>query len=197
MSDEWRVEINLDDAEHGYSLGERLRARHLDEETRERLGNRVVVTRDGPRLFLYTATQSEAHEAERVVRELIEQDDLSAEVGTTRWHPDEEAWEDASHPLPTTEKERAAERKRASGEDWEVRIELTGLTIAVELERDLADEGFTVERRFSYLLVGAPTEEGARELAERFRAELPPGTPVHVEPNMSEVPDPRFVMLGL
>ncbi|HLM27895.1 MAG TPA: hypothetical protein VK304_13110 [Thermoleophilaceae bacterium] len=194
MADEWRVEINLDDPEHGYGLGERLRSRHLDDETRERLGNRVVVTRDGPRLFLYAATQSEAREAERVVRELIEHDDLSAEVATTRWHPDEEAWEDASRPLPSSEDERAAERERASGEDWEVRIELTGLTTAVELERDLIDEGLSVERRFAYLMIGAATEEGARELAERFRAELPEGTPVHVEPNMSEVPDPRFVM---
>ncbi len=77
-----------------------------------------------------------------------------------------------------------------------MRIELSGLTIAVEMERDLIDEGLSVERRFSYLMVGAATEESARELAERFRASLPEGTPVHVEPNMSEVPDPRFVMLA-
>lgn len=195
--DEWRVEVNLDDPEHGFGLGERLRARHLDDETRERLGNRVMVTRDGPRLFLYTTTQDEAHAAEDVIRELIEQDDLSAEVRTTRWHPDEEAWEDASHPLPTTDKERAAERQRHAGHDWEVRIELTGLATAVEMERDLIDEGLSVERRFAYLMVGAATEEAARELADRFRAALPEGTPVQVEPNMSEVPDPRFVMLGL
>jgi hypothetical protein len=196
MADEWRVEVNLDDPEHGFGLGERLRARHLDDETRERLGNRVVVTRDGPRLFLYTTTQDEAHAAEKVIRELIEQDDLSAEVQTTRWHPDEEAWEDASRPLPANDEDRAAERERP-GDDWEVRIELSGLTLAVEMERDLIDDGYNVERRFSYLLVGAGTEEGANELAERFRAALPEGTPVHVEPNMSEVPDPRFVMLGL
>ena len=196
MADEWRVEVNLDDPEHGFGLGERLRARHLDDETRERLGNRVVVTRDGPRLFLYTTTQDEAHAAETVIRELIEQDDLSAEVQTTRWHPDEEAWEDASKPLPASETERAAERERP-GHDWEVRIELSGLTLAVEMERDLIEDGYDVERRFSYLLVGAGTEEGAHELAERFRAALPEGTPVHVGPNMSEVPDPRFVMLGL
>jgi hypothetical protein len=196
MADEWRVEINLDDPEHGFGLGERLRARHLDDETRDRLGNRVVVTRDGPRLFLYTTTQDEAHAAEKVIRELIEQDDLSAEVQTTRWHPDEEAWEDASRPLPANDQERAVERERP-GDDWEVRIELSGLTLAVEMERDLIDDGYNVERRFSYLLVGAGTEEGANELAERFRAALPEGTPVHVEPNMSEVPDPRFVMLGL
>jgi hypothetical protein len=197
MADEWRVEIDLDDPDHGFGLGERLRARHLDDETRERLGNRVLVTRDGPRLFLYTTSQDEAHAAESVIRELIEQDDLSAVVRTTRWHPDEEAWEDASQPLPATDQQRAAERAKASGEDWEVRIELAGLTTAVELERDLDDEGLNVERRFSYLMVGAPTEESARELAERFRAALPEGTPVTVVPNMSDVPDPRFVMLGL
>lgn len=194
MADEWRVEVDLDDPEHGYGLGERLRSLNLDDEARERLGNRVLVTRDGPRMFLYASTQGEALEAERVVQELIEEDRLSAEVATTRWHPDEEAWEDVSHPMPATEEQRAAERARASGEDWEVRIELVGLLEAMELERELREEGVTVERRFSYLLAGAATEEGAHELADRLRVRLPEGTPLAVEPNMSEVPDPRFVM---
>ncbi len=194
MADEWRVEVDLDDPEHGYGLGERLRSLNLDDEARERLGNRVLVTRDGPRMFLYTSTQDEALEAERVVQELIEEDRLSAEVATTRWHPDEEAWEDVSHPMPGTDEQRAAERKRASGEDWEVRIELVGLLEAAELESELREEGLTVERRFSYVLAGTATEEGAHELAERLRGRLPAGTPLGVEPNMSEVPDPRFVM---
>lgn len=197
MADEWRVEVDLDDPEHGFGLGERLRAHDLDDEARERLGNRVLVTRDGPRMFLYTTSQDEALTAESVVQELIAQDDLSAVVQTTRWHPDEESWEDVSKPLPATEEQRAAERDKATGYDWEVRIELTGLTTAVEMERDLADEGLPVERRFAYLMVGATTEEGAHELAQRFRASLPEGTPIAVEPNMSEVPDPRFVVLGL
>lgn len=194
MADEWRVEVDLDDPERGYGLGERLRSLDLDDEARERLGNRVLVTRDGPRMFLYASTQEEALEAERVVQELIEEDRLTAEVATTRWHPDEEAWEDVSHPMPRTEEQRAAERARASGQDWEVRVELVGLLEAMALERELREEGLTVERRFSYLLVGAATEEGAHELAERLRARLPEGTPLAVEPNMSEVPDPRFVM---
>ena len=194
MADEWRVEVDLDDPEHGYGLGERLRSLDLDDEARDRLGNRVLVTRDGPRMFLYTSTQEEALEAERVVQELIEQDGLSAEVATTRWHPDEEAWEDVSHPMPSTDEQRARERERASGEDWEVRIELVGLMEAIELENELRDDGQTVERRFAYVMVGATTEEGAHELADRLRGALPQGTPVKVEPNMSEVPDPRFVM---
>jgi len=194
MADERRVEVHLDHPEHRHALDARQSQVALDDKARDRLGNRVLVTRDGPRMFLYTATQEEALEAERVVQELIAQDGLSAEVATTRWHPDEEAWEDVSHRMPATEEQRAAERERASGDDWEVRIELGGLGEAVKLEGELREEGLTVERRFSYLLVGASTEEGAHELAERLRGRVPEDTPLGVEPNMSEVPDPRFVM---
>ena len=53
MADEdWRIEVELDDEEQGYSLMERLRAGDLDDEARARLGERVVVSRDGSRLFL-------------------------------------------------------------------------------------------------------------------------------------------------
>jgi hypothetical protein len=195
MADEWRVEVDLDDPEHGFGLGERLRSRELDDQARERLGRRVVVTRDGPRMFLYAASEEEVREAERVVGELLEEDRLSARVAVTRWHPDEEDWEDASAPVPRTEAERAAERERASGEDWEVRIDIGSLREAVALEGELREEGLSVERRFSYLLVGAATEEGARELAERLRERVPAQASIGVEPNMNEVPDPRFVVL--
>ncbi|HEV2075477.1 MAG TPA: hypothetical protein VGR10_04515, partial [Thermoleophilaceae bacterium] len=63
------------------------------------------MTRDGPRLFLYAGVERAAREAERVVRELIEADELTAEVALTRWHPHEEAWRDASVPLPRTDAE--------------------------------------------------------------------------------------------
>jgi len=71
MSDEWRVEVDLDDEQHGFTLGERLRSLDLDDEARERLGDRVVVTRDGAKMFLYAATEEQAREAERVARDLI------------------------------------------------------------------------------------------------------------------------------
>ena len=51
MDDGFRVEVELDDDEHGYSIRERLRALDLDDRARERLGRGVLVTRDGPRLF--------------------------------------------------------------------------------------------------------------------------------------------------
>ena len=53
QDEEFRVEVELDDDEHHLSLARRLRAVDLDDEARERLGSRVVVTRDGSHLFLY------------------------------------------------------------------------------------------------------------------------------------------------
>lgn len=97
--DEFRVEVDLDDEAHGHPFAERLAALDLDEEVAERLGNRVIVTRDGPRLFVYTQTREAAAEAERVVRETLEEDGLTAEVRATRWNPAERIWQDADVPL--------------------------------------------------------------------------------------------------
>jgi len=43
-NDDWRIEVELSDQEHGFSLGERLRALDLDDNARNQLGNRAVVT---------------------------------------------------------------------------------------------------------------------------------------------------------
>jgi hypothetical protein len=120
--DEFRVEVELGDEEHHISLGERLRAIHLDDEARERLGRRVTVTRDGPHMFLYTATREAAAEAERVVRELLAEDELTGALGVTRWHPDASEWRDADVPLPETAEEHAAERAEREGADEEAEI---------------------------------------------------------------------------
>jgi hypothetical protein len=206
MSDEWRVEVDLDDPDHGYTLGERLRSLDLDAEAANRLGRKVIVTRDGSRMFLYAGTEEQAREAERVARELVAQEDLSARISLTRWHPVEEAWKDASIPLPRTEREREAEYERreeaeereaeAEGAyDWEVRVDLPSLHDTRELAGRLRDEGLEVKRRWRHLLIGAPTEERAAEIGERIRAESPEGTEVHVEPTRG-VPHPVFVLIG-
>lgn len=119
--EEFRVEVELDDDEHHLTLAERLRAVDLDDEARERLGSQVIVTRDGSHLFLYAATRASCEEAERVVRELLVDDELTAEVRATRWHPVEAAWKDISEPLPETADAIAAEESareaRQAGED--------------------------------------------------------------------------------
>lgn len=119
--EEFRVEVELDDDEHHFTLNERLRAVDLDDEARERLGSRVIVTRDGSHLFLYAQSQASCEEAERVVRELIAEDELTASVRSTRWHPVEEDWKDVTEPLPSSPEELEAEQRardeRLAGED--------------------------------------------------------------------------------
>jgi hypothetical protein len=204
--DEWRVEVNLDDPEHGYTLSERLHSLDLTPELEDRLGNRVIVTRDGPKVFVYSSSEEQAKEAEKVVREILEQDDLSGTLRVTRWHPVEEAWKDASEPLPESDAEREAEYARRvaaeeaeaeiEGEyDWEVRVDLPHMRDAHDLAERLRDEGRDVTRRWRHLFVGAPTEEAAAELAKRLESEAPEGSEVHVQPT-DGIPHPLFVWLG-
>jgi hypothetical protein len=199
VEDEFRVEVELDDDEHGYSLVERLRALDVDDEARKRLGPNVMVTRDGSRLFLYTPSEFQAREAERIVRGLVEADQLSADLAVTRWHPVEEAWKDASIPLPATpEQEQAeyaarvateAEEARREGRfDWEVVIQLPGRAEAVDLAKRFEAEGIPTRRRWRYVVAGAVTEEDALELADRLRSELPEDADVQVDVDLSDLP---------
>jgi hypothetical protein len=205
-SEDWRVEVELDDEEHGYSLGERLRSLDLDDEARERLGRRVIVSRDGSRIFLYSGTEAHAREAERCVRDLVAADHLTAEISTTRWHPAEQAWKDASIPLPDTPEEIAAEHARLEAAeeveaeqegswDWHVRVEVPDRQEALELADRLAADGHRTHRRWRYVTVDVATEEAARALAERLGSELPDEAEISLEAN-AEIPDPVFVLLG-
>jgi hypothetical protein len=205
MSDEWRVEVELGDERHHQTVAERLHSMDLDDEARKRLGDRVIVTRDGSRLFLYAGSENQAKEAEKVARDLLDSEDLKAEISLTRWHPVEDAWKDASAPLPDSEQEvRAEERRHEAAEevearrggeyDWELRVDLPSLGDTIELARKLEGEGLDVRRRWKYLLVGAASEEAAAELGERIRPDAPEGTELHVGPG--GVPRPVWVFMS-
>jgi hypothetical protein len=202
--EDWRVEVELDDEEHGYSLGERLRALDLDDEARKRLGREVIVTRDGSRLFLYTVTQEEAQEAARVVEELTAVESLTAQFQTTRWHPVEEEWKDASLPLPRTPAEEALERRRreererqevaAGGDyDWQVHVRARDRAEAAALERQLLDQALPAKRRWRFVTIGALNEEQADEIASTVRRGLPEAD-VEVQPTL-DLPSPSFVLI--
>ena len=202
QEDEWRVEIDLDDAAHGFGLGERFRAHDLDDEARKQLGHRIVVTRDGPHVFLYAGDEAGAHQAELVARELVATDDLSANISVTRWHPLEEEWLDASIPLPRTDEEqrdelkRREETERSEGTyDWLVKIEMPSRSEAEKLEERLRGEGLSVHRRWRYLTVDIATEEHANELASRMREVAPADAEITIEANPDDIPTPVFVML--
>lgn len=184
-TNEWRVEIDLDDEGHGYTLGERLRAHDLDDEARERLGRRVVVTRDGPRLFLYASDEEAAREAERVVRELLEAERLTATARITRWDPVAEEWVTTDAPPARTEHPY----------EWEVHIDLPGRDEARQLEERLRAQGLPAHRLWRWVTIDAHTAEEANEIAGRIRDELPQGADVRVEPNPEGLPNPVFVWL--
>ncbi|MGH2961499.1 MAG: hypothetical protein ACRDL3_04800 [Solirubrobacterales bacterium] len=193
MADEWRVEVELGDEQHHLTIGERLRSLDLDDEARRRLGDRVIVTRDGDHLFLYAGSEQAAREAERVARDLVASEGMSGEVRVTRWDEAEQAWTDASGAEGPAADVREHERAW-SDPDWEVRVDLPGRTETVELASKLEDEGIEVRRRWHHLMVGADTEGEAAELAKRLAAEAPEGANVHVEPG--GVPHPVFVLIG-
>jgi hypothetical protein len=202
QEDEWRVEIDLEDEAHGFGLGERLRAHDLDDEARKRLGHRVVVTRDGPRMFLYSGNEAEAREAELVARDLVAADELTADITVTRWHPVEEAWKDSSIPLPRTddeerdELERREQAERREGSfDWLVKIDMPSRSEAVKLADLLEGEGFPVHRRWRYLTVDVTSEERANELASRLASMVPAEAEVSVDANPDDIPTPVFVLL--
>ena len=207
MAEDFRVEVDLNDEAHGYPLRERLRALNLDDESRERLGGSVVVTRDGPLVFAYTSSEPQASEAERVIRELVADEGLTADIRVTRWHPVAEEWRDASLPLPRTsaEEEReydereAAEEREAEVEgayDWRVVAELPSRDAAGELARDLTQEGQSAKRRWRYVTIPAVTEERASELAERLRGELGESADVWVEADLGDVAFGPFQFIG-
>ena len=202
--DDWCVEVELNDEQHGYSLSERMRALDLDDEARARLGRRVIVTRDGSKLFLYTTTEDEADEAARVVRELSTAEGLTAEIRTMRWHPVEAAWKDSSVPLPHTESEEALERQRreereqreveaGADYDWHVLARARDRAEAAALERRLLEDELPVTRRWRFLTIGALTEEQADEIASAIRRDLPEAE-VRIEPTL-DMPSPPFVLI--
>jgi hypothetical protein len=196
MADDYRIKVEFEDEGSILHFGRSLRERDFEKELREQLGDGVIVTHDGSEVFLYASTLEQAQAAERAVREVLEHQQIRADVSPVqRWHPVAEAWEDASVPLPQTSGEVAAEQERdeqqetqAAGElgyaEWEVRVDLPTHRDAVELAERLEGEGISpIVRRWKYLLIGTATDDDARVLAERIRSEAPEGADVRAEPS--------------
>jgi hypothetical protein len=193
VRDDWRVTVDFDDEGDGAQFAERLAALELEAEERERLGDRVIVSRDGPRVFLYTDAKERARAVHETVSARIESEGLSALTAFERWHPVEQAWKDASVPMPRTEEQLDAEHERLQEREaaesletgrsqWEVRVELASHEDTVALAERLESEGVPLVRRYTFLLAGAVNEDDARALAERLEREAPEGARIAVEP---------------
>jgi hypothetical protein len=211
MADDWRETIDFDDEGDGMQFAEWLAAVELEAEERDRLGERVVVSRDGPRVFLYADSEDQARAVFQTAQARIESEGQAAVSALERWHPVEQAWKDVSVPLPETaeelraEHERLQEREAAESTEkgraeWEVRIELPSHEETVALAERLDSEGIPVVRRYTFLLAGAANEDDARALGERLEREAPAGARIEVEPGGGLVwevaPRNPFVIFG-
>jgi hypothetical protein len=192
VADDWRLTVELADERAALDLVAWLHEARLEPGELERLGERVIVSRDGARVFLYSDSEERARDVERLVLARLGHPAVGR-VELARWHPAEQRWEDAAVPLPRSDAEwrtehdrlqaREAAESRASGEaEWEVRVELPSHDATTDLAERLEAEGVPVVRRWTFLLVGAANEDDAHALAERLEAEAPEGARIEVEP---------------
>ncbi len=209
MADDWRLTARLTD-EGTRRLLDQLREHEADDAVRHRLGGAVAVSGEGNTVYAYADSADAIHEAESVVRALLAEHGVEAQVSVERWHDLEQQWEDESVPLPRTEAEREAELERLEETEeaesresgralWEVRLELPSHGQTRDLADRLEKDGLHVIRRWTFLLVGADSEDDARELAERLRNEAPDAA-IQVEPSgemVAEVsPGNPFAIFG-
>ena len=192
MSDDWRVQVGLFDDGAARELTERLAAERLGESVATAFGDQLIVSGDGTDVFCYAGERAEAELAADAIRSIAAERGWDVEIRLQRWHPTAEEWEDPDVPLPTTDAERAAEHaqrvvkeREDSAErgyaQYEVKIHCSSHRETVKLAERLHEEGLPIVRRWRYLLVGANDEDAANALAERLRAEAPPGATVAAE----------------
>jgi hypothetical protein len=192
VSEDWRVRIELQDEGRVHGLVDAVRDGRVTSQARERLNDAVVISRDGPEIFLYAGSERDARSAEAVLREVLGSRADEATFTCERWHDVEERWEPCTEPLPQTADEIAAEERRRDQDEateskqagaplWEVRIELPDRAAAAALEERLEAEGIQVVRRHSYVLVGAASEGDAQALRTRLSELVPPEASLSVE----------------
>jgi hypothetical protein len=174
MNDDWRIRIELEE-EHAQGLLERL-GLDLSSEARklanELEGRRLAVSRDDDTIFVYAGSRDEAEQARAIVEsELAELGVEARLVRIEQWLEDEARWDDEP-PAEDTLEEEVLERGYAP---WEVRVETHSREEAARLADQLESEGYGVVRRYRYVLVGATSEQEARQLAERLHGEVEAG----------------------
>lgn len=211
MNDDWRLQVDLNEEKHVRHLLEQLGARELVHDLSEAFHDRVIVSRDGDRVFLYAGTREQAESARKLIDKLAAEHGWTVDAELTRWHPTAEDWEDPDVPLPDGDAAQGAEHaaliaaeRRETRErgypEFEVRVDLPSRHDAVRFADRLRDEGLPAVRRGRYLLVGATDEDEAKAIAERIEAEAPGGSSVKVEGTwkaaLAERPPNPFAIFG-
>jgi hypothetical protein len=192
MADDWRLRITFKGDSRADELRDRLEATDLEHTLENHFLDSVAISADDDEVFAYAGTREQAEAVGELVRSEAAANKWEVELELKRWHPTAEDWEDPDKPLPSTDAEKAAEhaalieREREDSTDtghpeFEVRVKFQHHHAAVEFARQLREEGFVVVQRWHFLIIGASDEDSANALAERIRAEAPPGAVVNSE----------------
>lgn len=211
INDDWRIQVDFHDSGHVEPLLDRLAGRELEHDLSAAFKDRVIVSRDGGRVFLYAGSRDQAEGARDFVLHLGRQHGWELDAELRRWHPTAEDWEAPDKPLPdgdaaqgvehealiSSEREETEERGYP---EFEVRVDLPSRQDAVGFAERLRDEGLPAVHRWKFVLVGASDEDSAKGLASRIEDEAPGGSSVKVEGTWSaafaERPPNPFAVLG-
>jgi hypothetical protein len=171
MADDWRIHIEVEDKggvleRLGLELGGE--ARELAAELEER---RLVVSQDDDDLFVYASSPAEAERAGAIIDAVLRDEGIQATRSPIEhWLENEDRWDDEP-PGETWE----AEEIEHGYAPWEVRVAFPSHREARTLAEKLVQEGYSVERRWKYLIVGTASKEDAESLAQRVHGEVEPG----------------------
>lgn len=193
---DWRLTVQLTgggpEARADLAAGE-LSGQRVSAELQQRLGGTVAVgSGPGSELYLYAPSEDAAAAASESVSSMLAERGLTAGYRLDRWHPVAEEWEPAEVPLPGTAAEVAAERQRLDAEEtseslaagvalFEVRVQLASHRDAAELAGRLQAAGYTVVRRWRFLVVGANNADQAAEFASAISEQAPAGAVISTE----------------
>lgn len=192
MNDDWRIGATLTSNARATELGKLLGGGGFEHDLATTAGERVIVSVDERRVFLYTDGREQAERAAAAVAKLATERGWEITTELRRWHPTAEEWEDPNVPLPATDAdvarehaeliaEERAESSRFGFAEYEVRVQCASHHDALALARRLRSEAIPYLRRWHYVLIGAADEDSAAALAKRIAAEIPAGSTVTVE----------------
>jgi hypothetical protein len=157
---------------------------------RSRISSDLKVSQTRTGVFLYAASALAAGQAEQVVRDVLAEHDVTADVRCDRWNPISESW--TSHEdLMKAERRKSAATGRAA---WLVRVGPSSHRELNALAGLLEGKGFSVARRWGYLFVGANCEDDTHALANQIRGYSSVDTRIQVQRVYDRPPPVRVPM---
>ena len=141
--EDWRLEAELDSEQQTGVLDRILGAARggdgqAAEDVRAALGNEVVVTHDGRRLFAYAPSEVVLQDARAKIEQVLQRDGLQARIRASHWDEDMDEWVQTDPPLSG----EAARSEQAAARDTR-RIETrtiacgSGKIVRASLERTM------------------------------------------------------------